>query len=170
MRNHKEQLREWREFTRTDQALQQQLIAVFDEDYLSVGVTTQQMLDHVHENYGVITAVDIEDNDTRMQEPYNPTFPIETFFHQIELAVEYATAGKRPYETAQVVSRAYLLILQTGLYPEACRDWDKKQLALKTRSLFKTFFTAAHRDLRLMQTAHLMQTASRETSFGTEHG
>ena len=89
-----------------------------------VGVTTQQLLDHLYENYGVITAVDIEDNDTRMRESYNPTFPIETLFHQIELAVEYATAVKRPYQTAQVVSRAYLLVLQTGLYPEACHDWD----------------------------------------------
>ena len=34
VRNHKEQLREWQETTRTDQALQQQLIAVFDEEYL----------------------------------------------------------------------------------------------------------------------------------------
>ena len=131
--NHKEKLREWQETTRTDQALQQQLIAVFDEEYLRrlrnmhtghVGVTTQQMLDHLYENYGVITAVDIDDNDIRMRELYNPTFPIETFFHQIELAVEYITAGKRPYQTVQVVSRAYLLVLQTGLYTEACREWD----------------------------------------------
>ena len=154
-------------------ALQQQLIAVFDEEYLRglrnvhtgyVGVTTLQMLDHLHENYGVITAVNTEDNDTRIREPYNPTFPIEALFHQIELAVGYATAGKRPYQNVQIVSRAYLLVLQTGLYPEASRDWDKKQLALKMWSLFQTFFTAAHRDLRLMQTA------SKQAGFGTVHG
>ena len=141
MGNHKEQLREWQETTRTDQALQQQLIAVFDEEYLRglrnmhtgyVGVTTIQMLDHFYENYGIITAVDIEDNGTRMREPYNPTFPIETLFHQIELAVEYATTGKRPYQDAQVVSRPYLFVLRTGLYAEACRDWDKQALADKT--------------------------------------
>jgi len=65
-----------------------------------VGVKAQQILDNLYKNYGVITAVDIEDNDTRMREPYNPTFPIETFFHQMELAVEYATIGKRPYQTS----------------------------------------------------------------------
>ena len=64
----------------------------------------------MYEYYGVITAVDIEDNDTKMREPYNPTFPIETLFHQIELAVEYATAGKRPYQTAQS------LVALTSLY------------------------------------------------------
>ena len=171
VRNHKEQLREWQETTRIDQALQQQLIVVFDEEYLRglrnmhtcyVGVTTQKMLTHLYDNYGVITTVDIEDNDTRMREPYNPTFPIETLFHQIELAVEYATAGKRPYQDAQVISRVYLLVLRTGLYPEACRDWDKRALTDKTWSLFKTYFTVAHRDLRLMQTA------SKQVRFGSE--
>ena len=77
MRNHKEKLREWQETNRADQALQQQLIAVFDEEYLRglrnrhtdyVGVTTQQMLDHLYENYGVMTAVVIEDNDTNLSD------------------------------------------------------------------------------------------------------
>lgn len=113
-------LREWQKTTRTDQALQHQLIAVFDEDYLRglrnmhtcyVGVTTQQILDHAYENYGVIIAVDIEDNGIKIREPYNPAFPIETLFHQIELAVECAIVGKRSYETAQVVSRTCLLVL-----------------------------------------------------------
>ena len=173
VRNHKEQLREWQETTRTDQAIQQQLIAVFDEEYLRglrnmhtgyVGVTTQQILTHLYDNYGVITAVDIEDNDTRIREPYNPTFPIETLFHRIELAVEYATAGKRLYQDAQVVSRVYLLVLKTCLYPEVCRDWDKNLLQDKTWTLFKRYFTAVYRDLRLMQTT------SKQAGFGSEHG
>ena len=79
--NHKEKLGEWQETTRTDQALQQKLIAVFDEEYLRglrnmhtghVGVTTQQMLDYLYENYGVITAVDIDDNDIRMRKLFKP--------------------------------------------------------------------------------------------------
>ena len=173
MRNHKEQLREWQETTRTDQALQQQLIVVFDEGYLRglrnmrtgyVGVTTQQMLTHLYDSYGIVTAVDIEDNDTRMREPCNPTFPIEALFHQIELAVEYATTGRRLYQDAQVVSRAYLFVLRTSLYSEACRDWDKKALDEKTWFLFKTYFTEAHRDLRLMQTA------SKQAGFGLKQG
>ena len=91
-----------------------------------VGITTLQMLTHLYDNYGIITAVDIENNDEEMRIPYNPALPIESLFHQIEVAVEFAEAVKRPYEKAQVVSRAYLLILRTGLYQEAYRDWDKK--------------------------------------------
>ena len=46
-----------------------------------VGVTTQQTLDHLYEHYRVIIAVDIEDNGTRIREPYNPTILIEKLFH-----------------------------------------------------------------------------------------
>ena len=146
VRNHKEQLREWQETTRTDQAIQQQLIAVFDEEYLRglrnihtgyVGVTTQQILIHLYDDYDVITAVDTESNDTRMRKTYSPTFTIETLFHQIELAVEYTTAGRRPHQDAQVVSRTYLLVLKTDLYPEVCRDWDKK-VSFLSFTLFTT--------------------------------
>ena len=98
-----------------------------------------------------------------MRTPYNPALPIETLFHQIEVAVEFAEDDNRPYEKTQVISRAYLLILRTGLYQEACRDWDKKLEPDKTWNTFKIFFTTAHRDLRLMQTA------AKQTGFHTNN-
>ena len=114
MKNHKTKLREWQETTRTDQVLQQQLITAFDEKYIRglrnmhtgyVGVTTLQMLTHLYDNYGNITAVDIENNDEEMRTPYNHALPIESLFHQIEVAVKFAEAGKRPYEKAQVAKQ-----------------------------------------------------------------
>ena len=39
----------------------------------------------------------------------------------------------------------------------------KKELTVKMWSLFKNYFTAAHRDL------HLMQTAWKQVGFGSEH-
>ena len=90
VRDHKTKLREWQETSRTDQALQQQLITAFDEQYLRglrnihtgyVSVVTFQMLMHLYDNYGIITAVDIENNDKEIRTPYNPALPIETLFH-----------------------------------------------------------------------------------------
>ena len=121
------------------------------------------MLTHLYDNYGIITAVDIENNYEEMRTPYNPALPIESLFHQIEVTVEFAEAGKIPYEKAQVVSRAYLLILRTGLYQEACHDWDKQLDPDKTWKYFKIFFTTAHRDLRLMQTT------AKQTGFHTNN-
>ena len=111
------------------------------------------MIQHLYNNYGVITAVDIENNDTKLRAYYDPSQPIEVLFHQIKTAVEFTEAVNRPYDPKQVVSRAYLLILTTGLYPEVCKDWENETESLKTWVSFKTYFTKHHRDLRLMRTA-----------------
>ena len=100
--------------------LQQQLLSVFDEEYLRglsnlhmryVGMSTNTMLQQLYDNYYVITAVDIEDNDTTMRADYDPSHPIEVLFHQIETVVEFSEAENHPYDPKQVVSRVYLLIL-----------------------------------------------------------
>jgi hypothetical protein len=52
--------------------------------------------------------------------------PIKTLFKQIEDAVRYANAGAQPYMEAQYVNIAFLLILNTGAIPDACRDWQQR--------------------------------------------
>jgi hypothetical protein len=91
-----------------------------------------RILTHLYTTYGVITPIDIEDNDAKMRAPFDPTQPIELLFDQIETAVEFSDAGNRPYNPDQVVSRAYLLILQTGLYSDACRDWRRRAVLTQT--------------------------------------
>ena len=71
----------------------------------------QEMLDHLYENYDIIAAANIEDKNSRMREPNFPTFSIETLCHQIKIMVKYTLSGKWSYQTAQVASRAYLLVL-----------------------------------------------------------
>jgi hypothetical protein len=163
VRQHKENIRVWREYNATDKALQQQLINTFDEPYIQGlrdrhtsynNVSAMQILTHLYTTYGVITPIDIEDNDAKMRAPFNPTQPIEVLFDQIETAVKFADAGNRSYNPDQVVSRAYLLILQTGLYSDACLDWRRRSTVLtQTWPNFKADFAEAHRDLRIVQTA-----------------
>ena len=47
------------------------------------------MFQHLYDNYDVVIAVDIKDNDTVMRVEYNPSKPIEILFRQIETAVEF---------------------------------------------------------------------------------
>ena len=51
---------------------------------LYIGVAIFQLLTHLYDNYRIITAVDIENNDEEMRTTCNPTLIIETLFHQIE--------------------------------------------------------------------------------------
>ena len=96
VRNHQEQVREWQETVHIDQPLHHHLVAVFDDEYLQgfhnihtdyVGITTQHIVEYLYTKYDLIRDVDIEDNDIKMRETHNPSFPIEIVFHQIEVAV-----------------------------------------------------------------------------------
>jgi len=43
-----------------------------------------------------------------------------------EDAIEYADAAGAPYNETHIVSRAYLLVVKTGMYNDACvREWRK---------------------------------------------
>jgi hypothetical protein len=64
-------------------------------------------------------------------------------------------AGGQPYGAAMIVNVAYTLVLNTGLFTEACRAWQSRAIAGKTLAQFKLDFATAHREFRLTnQTVH----------------
>ena len=160
VREHEAKLKLWKLYTQVEQTLKQQLITAFDDIYLSglrnrhtgfAGLTLLTMLQHLYDSYGDLTPTELEDNDERMRSAYDATEPIETLYNQIEQAVDIAEAGQQPYTNAQILTRAYTLILQTGLLDDACRDWDDKTTTQKTWASFKVHFAKAHKKLRQQQ-------------------
>ena len=55
------------------------------------------MISHLYVNYGTITAVDLIENERRMDIPFDQSGAIETYFDQIEDAFEFAEAGASPF-------------------------------------------------------------------------
>ena len=117
---HEAQLKVWKQYTTVEQTLKYQLIAAFDGIYLKsisnghtgfATLTLLPMLQHLYDTYGDLTPTELEDNDERMKTAYDITTPVETLYDQIEQAVDIAEAGHQPYTNAQVLSRAYNLIL-----------------------------------------------------------
>ena len=163
VRAHASDLRTYQEASRTDQALKQILLDSFDDKYLRglrnrhtayAGSTALQLIQYLYTNYGVITQLDLNENETKMKSPYDPAQPIEVLYDQIESAVEYADSAGAPFTDTQIVTTAYLLIFRTGLYKDACKEWNRRALAEKTWHNFKTDFTAAHRELIHFQQAN----------------
>ena len=155
-REHNENHCIWREYLVTNKALKQQLLAAVNATYYRTlrnritgfaTITTRQLLEHLYRTYGNITPADLIDNDARMKSTYDPSMPIEVLFNQIEDAVELADAAKAAYTVPQVVNIAYNCIFQTGLFTNACRDWRRQPIDLKTWPLFKTNFALAHQEL-----------------------
>ena len=83
-----------------------------------------------------------------MKKSYNPNLPIETIFERNDEAVEFALAGNNPYSTLQIVTTAYYLIINTGIFPDDCRGWKHKPAIDKTWVSFQAHFTEAHLEMR----------------------
>jgi hypothetical protein len=114
-----------------DQALRKIILEAYDnmytshlEDYLLQYAirSALEILMHLKHTYGFINPTQLAENYNKMTAPINIQDPIQTLFKQIEDGVRYANAGAKPYMEAQYVNIAFLLILNTGAIPDACRD------------------------------------------------
>jgi hypothetical protein len=87
--------------TSIQQALKKKIISVFEPMYLEIlkkmvgyaNISARDMLDHLFETYGNITAVDPEINFEHMRRAWDPQQPVETLFKQIQDCADYSEAG-----------------------------------------------------------------------------
>jgi hypothetical protein len=82
--------------------LKKQIISVFEPMYLDIlndnlvgydKISARDMVDHLFETYGNITAVDLEINFEHMRRAWDPQQPVETLFKQIQDCADYYEAG-----------------------------------------------------------------------------
>jgi hypothetical protein len=97
----------------------------------------------------MIASTELTQNYEHLNTLYDPNQPIETLFQQIQDAQAFAVAGGQPHGAAMIVNVAFTLIFNTGLFPDACRAWQSREIAGKTWAQFKLYFTTAHREFRL---------------------
>jgi hypothetical protein len=97
------------------------------EDYILqyANRSALEILMRLKQTYGFINPTQLAENYNKMTAPINFQDPIKTLFKQIEDGDRYANAGAQPYMKAQYVNIAFLLILNTGAIPDACRDWQR---------------------------------------------
>lgn len=85
-------------------------------------VTIQQIFSFLYTTYGKITSLDLELNEKKMTKAYNEDLPFGSFIKHIEDAVEYADAGRNAYTNQQILTKAYNVLLKSGLYSLGCRE------------------------------------------------
>jgi hypothetical protein len=91
--------------------------------------------------YGQIGPDEILANQQKLTQPIDPNQPIAMLFRQIENCQKFAAAGNVAITPAQVLKAAETLILQTGKYTSAYREWISLDPAAKTYQNFKTRMT-----------------------------
>jgi hypothetical protein len=138
-----------------DQSLKKLILEAYDnmytsqlEDYLLqyANRSALETFMHLKQTYGFINPTQLTENYNKMTAPINFQDPIETLFKQIEDGARYANASAQPYMEAQYVNIAFLLILNTGASPDACRDWQRHTPMNQTWADFRREFARAQRE------------------------
>ena len=168
--------REYQIMKATDAALKKQIFEAIDTSFL-VGVTfgtlgfgqrtALDVMTSLFQDFGRVTAIDIENNDKRMRREYNVDDPIEILFKQVDDAQKFAVACQNPHSNAQLVQCGEVHILRTQAYLEAFRAWKKVPANQRTWLQFKQNFLQASRERNeMLATTSQMgyQTANNVTS------
>ena len=147
---HTEDTQQWRELKNVSTALKNQLLSAIEDIYIQalrdrhVGYMNQSicnLLTHVFENYGNITQLELEDNDTKMRALWDPNKPFDCLVQQLEDGQDYADDGGQPYTADQLLRIAYTLVFKTGLYFKDCKAWNAKPNNEKPGQLSKRIST-----------------------------
>jgi hypothetical protein len=134
---HQEATQVYRTYYNVDQAIKKLIIEFFDDAYLSAlsdeivgyaNCTSLQLLTHLLTYYAMIAHTALTKNYERLNTPYDPNQPIETLFQKIQDARAFAVAGGQPYGAARIFNVAYTLVLNTGLFADACRAWQSRAI------------------------------------------
>jgi hypothetical protein len=158
--NWEEDVQTYRTCTSVQQALKKQIISVLEPMYLDIlndkmmgyaNISARDMLDHLFETYGSITAVDLEINFEHMRQAWDPQQPVETLFKQIQDCADYSEAGGVLICHPEQINVGYANIFATAHFMSACRRWNEKPTAEKTWAQFKSHFAAAHRQHKQTQ-------------------
>jgi hypothetical protein len=142
------------------QALKKPIDSVFEPMYLDIlndkmvgyaNISARDMLDHLFETYGNITAVNLEINFEHMRRAWDPQQPVEYLFKQIQDCVDYSEAGSVIIGHPQHINVGYAHIFTTGHFRSTCHRWNEKHNIEKTWTQFKSHFAATHRQYKQMQ-------------------
>jgi hypothetical protein len=68
---------------------------------------------------------------------------VSDLLKQMQDGRAYAQAGQQPYGKQQIINIAYSLVFNTGVYGNACKEWEKHDILDKTWE--KAHFTTEHR-------------------------
>jgi hypothetical protein len=99
-----------------DSALKTQIIDAIKDTYLCelrnkytgyLGVTAQDLIDHLLDRYGKITPADIAACKQCINEPIDASQAIDVYFQTIDDCIQYADDGQVAFTTGQILQTTY---------------------------------------------------------------
>jgi hypothetical protein len=167
IQEHSEEMRAYRLANNVEKACCKAILDAFDDKLLAARADpidryanemAISLITNLKECYEFLSPIELVANYERMCQPYDPILPIEDLFKQMQDSRAYAQAGQQPYIMHQIINIAYALIFNTGVYGDACKEWEKQNILDKNWENFKAHFTTEH-SLYLKQTNKQTNTA-----------
>lgn len=81
-----------------------------------------------------------DDNASRMMAAWQPPTPIDSLFQQLEDGIYFAAAANEPLVDTTVARMGYNIMVATGLFTEACREWCLMEPEAQTFAAFQAHF------------------------------
>ena len=97
-------------------------------------------MNHLLQRYGKITASDLMNNKRKMDEPLDPSAPIDVYFKRIDKCVQFATDTETAYTPEQILQTPYYAVSASNLYTDACKEWRRKPQQEKNEDEFQNVF------------------------------
>ncbi len=155
-------MKEWENCNAVDSALKKMILEAVPNDYLDsladelhgyATVSTQEMLTHLETTYGDIDEDALAENLARMEEPWDPKFPIETIFTRSHNCRLFASSGGDAISDVNSVRLTLKALKASGVMDEAIKDWKKRTVANRTWAHMPGFFIAFEKERRKELTA-----------------
>lgn len=138
----------YNEYMATEDALKKVLLETVDRDYLwthfdqDIGfknVPLIAILTTLQEEYGPVDLDTINKNRRHFEDPVSPEAPLEELFTHEEACISTAALAEDPI-TKKLPSTTLYILKQTGVYPEAVKEFGQLSSAEKTMKKLKTNF------------------------------
>jgi hypothetical protein len=151
---HAEDMRAYRLANNVDKACCKSILDAFDDKFLAARAdpvvryaneTAISLTTYLKDCYAFISPIELVANYERMCQTYDLSRSIEDLFKQMQDGRAYAQTGQQPYGKHQIINIAYALVFNTGVYGDACKEWEKHDILDKTWENFKAHFTTEHR-------------------------
>jgi hypothetical protein len=135
-------------------ALTKQIINAVDDEFIEdlkdhntgyANKTPLEMLEHLYEDYGQLTAQDISENKNRLKEDFDTNKTMVAHFHKIKEIRIIADKTGNTITDADAIAETYLVIDRCGLFSKAVDDWDEVEEKDKTWKAFQKHFKKAYR-------------------------
>eukprot|EP00957_Ditylum_brightwellii_P203711 15335889-Ditylum_brightwellii.AAC.1 len=113
-----------------------------------LGVTARDVLNHLMDRYGQIKPSNLVANGENHNKPMDISQPIDAYFACIDDCIQYASDGKMPYTSKQILTTALHAMQRTGWFKDGIRAWKARDPVDQTWQNFKKDFAKEYDEIK----------------------